>query len=190
MPPDKNADYAFVLHIIKSMNSNGRAGIVLPHGVLFRGGAEGKIREQILKNDLVEAVIGLPTKLFYGTGIPAAILILNKNKPEEHKSKVLIIDAEKDYLEGKNQNSLRKQDIDKIILTYNDFASLPNYSQVVEISEIVEKDYNLNIRHYIESTGDHELIDIRATHRSIKILEEERVKIEAKIDQFLTKLNY
>jgi type I restriction enzyme M protein len=107
MPPEKKADYAFVLHMVKSMNTNGRAGIVLPHGVLFRGGAEGRIREELIKNDLIEAVIALPAKLFYGTGIPAAIVIFNKNKPENHKNKILIIDAEQDYEEGKNQNRLR-----------------------------------------------------------------------------------
>ena len=88
MPPTKKADYAFVLHMVKSMDENGRAGIVLPHGVLFRGGAEGRIREQLIKNDLIEAVIAIPSKLFYGTGIPAAILIFNKDKPENHKNKI------------------------------------------------------------------------------------------------------
>jgi type I restriction enzyme M protein len=118
-PPARNADFAFVLHIIKSLNDNGRAGIVVPHGVLFRGGSEGKIRAQIINNDLIEAVIGLPPKLFYGTGIPAAVLILNKNKPAERKGKVLIIDGELEYEAGKNQNRLRKVDIEKISKRYD-----------------------------------------------------------------------
>ncbi|MFZ2202320.1 MAG: type I restriction-modification system subunit M, partial [Microgenomates group bacterium] len=148
LPPQKNADFAFVLHIIRSMNVNGRAGIVLPHGVLFRGGAEGRIREQILKNDLVEAIVALPSKLFYGTSIPAAIWILNKNKPDTKKNKVLIIDAERDFLEGKNQNSLRKQDVEKVMEAHNRFQDIEKYARVVDMKEIKENEYNLNVRRY------------------------------------------
>jgi type I restriction enzyme M protein len=188
MPPEKNADYAFVLHIIKSMNVNGRAGIVLPHGVLFRGGAEGRIREQILKNDLIEAVIALPSKLFYGTGIPAAILILNKNKPENKKNKVLIINAEKDFLEGKNQNSLRSQDINKIVKAYDSYSDIEKYARVVDIKEIAEKEYNLNISQYIDSSEKEEIINVRAVREDIKNLEKEREKIDKKVNEFLDAL--
>lgn len=190
MPPEKNADYAFVLHIIKSMNVNGRAGIVLPHGVLFRGGAEGRIREQILKNDLIEAVIALPSKLFYGTGIPAAILILNKNKPENKKNKVLIIDAEKDYLEGKNQNSLRPQDINKIVKGYDGYSDIEKYARVVDIKEIAENGYNLNISQYIDSSEDKESINVKTVWTELKFLEKERESINKKLDGFLSELNY
>lgn len=190
MPPEKTADYAFVLHIIKSMNVNGRAGIVLPHGVLFRGGAEGRIREQILKNDLIEAVIALPSKLFYGTGIPAAILILNKNKPENKKNKVLIIDAEKDFLEGKNQNSLRPQDINKIVKAYDGYSDIEKYTRVVDIKEITEKDYNLNISQYIDSSEQEEIIDVKTVWKELKSLEKEREVINKKVDSFLAELNY
>ncbi len=144
-PPDKNADYAFVLHIIKSMNTNGRAGIVLPHGVLTRGNAEARIREQILRNDLVEAIVALPSKLFYGTGIPAVVIILNKNKAEEKKNKVLIIDAEKDFQEGKNQNTLRPQDVNKIVKAFNGYEDIEKYARIVSLDDIESKDFNLNI---------------------------------------------
>lgn len=190
MPPEKNADYAFVLHIIKSMNVNGRAGIVLPHGVLFRGGAEGRIREQILKNDLIEAVIALPAKLFYGTGIPAAILIFNKNKPENKKNKVLIIDAEKDYLEGKNQNSLRPQDINKIVKAYDSYSDIEKYARVVDVKEIDEKGYSLNLSLYINSSKEEEIIEVKTVWTELKSLEKERELVNKKVDDFLEELNY
>jgi len=189
-PPQKNADYAFVLHILKSMNTNGRAGVVLPHGVLFRGGSEGRIREQIIKNDLLEAVIALPAKLFYGTGIPAAILIFNRNKPEHKKSKVLIIDAEHDYLEGKNQNSLRKQDIEKIIKAYDKYEDVEKYARVVGIKEIEENDFNLNVRRYIDSSDEQEVIDVKQVWGEIKQLEIERSEIDKKVTGFIKELGY
>lgn len=190
MPPDKNADYAFVLHIIKSMNVNGRAGVVLPHGVLFRGGSEGRIREQLLKNDLIEAVIALPSKLFYGTGIPAAILIFNKNKPESHKNKVLIIDAEKDFLEGKNQNSLRPQDINKIVKTYDGYSDVENYARIVDLKEIEENEFNLNVRRYIENGDKEEVIDVSVVRKELAVLERERAEIDKKVEAYLTELKY
>ena len=190
MPPKKNADYAFVLHIIKSMNSNGRAGIVLPHGVLFRGGAEGRIREQILKNDLIEAVIGLPAKLFYGTGIPAAIIIFNKNKPESHKNKVLIIDAESDFSEGKNQNSLRVQDIQKIVKVYDNYKDVDHYARIVDLKEIEENDFNLNVRRYIENGDEEEVIDVSVVRKELASLEKERAEVDKKVAKYLADLKY
>lgn len=190
MPPEKNADYAFVLHIIKSMNTNGRAGIVLPHGVLFRGGAEARIREQILKNDLVEAVIGLPSKLFYGTGIPAAIFILNRNKTEERKGKIIIIDAEKDFSEGKNQNTLRNQDIQKIIRAYDGNQDIESYARVVELKEIEENEFNLNVRRYIENREKEEEIDVTLVRKQLTELEKERTEIDKKVEDFLNELKY
>lgn len=189
-PPDKNADYAFVLHIIKSMNTNGRAGIVLPHGVLFRSGAEGRIREQILKNDLVEAIIALPSKLFYGTGIPAVILILNKNKPEEKKNKVLIIDSEKDFLEGKNQNILRSQDITKIVKACDAYTTIEKYARVVSIDEIAENEYALNIKQYIDSSEKEESIDVKKVRVEIQILKKEFTEVDKKVEKFLEELGY
>jgi len=190
MPPKKNADYAFVLHIIKSMNSNGRAGVVLPHGVLFRSGAEGRIREQILKNDLIEAVIALPPKLFYGTGIPAVIVIFNKNKPKERRNKVLIIDAENDFSEGKNQNSLRKKDIGKVTKTFEGFKSIDKYARVVDLDEIGKNDYDLNIRKYVENHEEEEEIDVSSVRNELDELEKERNKINKMVDKYLEELSY
>ncbi|MGC9602921.1 MAG: type I restriction-modification system subunit M [Minisyncoccia bacterium] len=190
IPPKSNADYAFVLHIIKSMNSNGRAGIVLPHGVLFRGGAEGRIREQILKNDLIEAVIALPPKLFYGTGIPAAILIFNRNKSEDHKNKVFIIDAEKDFSEGKNQNSLRVQDIQKIVRAYENYTDIEGYARVVGLKEIEENEYSLGARRYIENDDKEETIDVSAVRKELLAIQKERADIDKKVEGFLSDLKY
>lgn len=190
MPPKSNADYAFVLHIIKSMNTNGRAGVVLPHGVLFRGSAEGRIREQIIRNDLIDAVIGLPSKLFYGTGIPAAILILNKNKPEHKKNKILIIDGEKDYLEGKNQNSLRQKDIEKIVKAYDDYQTQDKYCRVVNLKEIEENEFNLNVRRYIDSNEIEEKIDVKEVYTELEKLEKEKEQIDQKVKNYLKELKY
>ncbi len=190
MPPEKNADYAFVLHIIKSMNTNGRAGVVLPHGVLFRSGSEGRIREQIVKNDLLETVIGLPPKLFYGTGIPAAILIFNRNKTAAKKNKVLMIDAERDFQEGKNQNTLRKQDVEKIVKAHDGFSDIEKYARVVDVKEISENEYNLNIRRYIDSADEEEEIDVSEVWKEVQKLEKEREKIDETVKKYLTDLKY
>lgn len=190
MPPTKNADYAFVLHIIKSLNANGRSGVVVPHGVLFRGGAEGRIREQIIKNDLLEAVIALPAKLFYGTGIPAAVLIFNKNKPKEKENKILIIDAEKEYQEGKNQNKLRNKDIDKIVNAYDNYKDIEKYARVVGFKELEENEFNLNVRRYVDSSEEEEIIDVKEVWQEIGVLEKERGVIGKEVNRFLKKLNY
>lgn len=190
LPPQKNADYAFVLHILKSLNVNGRAGIVLPHGVLFRGGSEGRIREQIIKNDLLEAVVGLPPKLFYGTSIPAAILIFNKNKPENKKNKVILIDAEHDFLEGKNQNTLRKQDIEKIIKVYDRYQDVEKYARVVNEKEIAENEYNLNVKRYIDGNEAQEQVDIKQVWKELQILEKEREEANKKVTNFIREFGY
>ena len=190
MPPKKNADYAFVLHMVKSMNENGRAGIVLPHGVLFRGGAEGRIREQLIKNDLVEAVIALPAKLFYGTGIPAAVVILNKNKSETRKNKILIVDAEKDFEEGKNQNRLRKRDIEKIVTTYDNFKDIEKYARVVDIAELEENEFNLNVRRYVENGDEEVVIDVKSVWKELAEIEKERDMADKKVERFIKELKY
>ena len=172
------------------MNQNGRAGVVLPHGVLFRGGAEARIREQIINNDLIEAVISLPSKLFYGTGIPAAILIFNKNKAENRKNKVIIINAELNYLEGKNQNSLRTQDIDQIIKTFDAYSDIEKYSRVVNVNEILDNDYSLNITQYISTQKDEKEIDVKTAKNEIDILKKELDEIDKKVEGYLSELNY
>lgn len=190
MPPAKKADYAFVLHMVKSMNENGRAGIVLPHGVLFRGGAEGRIREELIKKDLIEAIIALPAKLFYGTGIPAAIVIFNKNKPESHKNKILIVDAEQDYEEGKNQNRLRKADIGKIVSAFEGYRDIEKYARVVDIKELAENEFNLNVRRYVENGEDEQVVDVKTVWSEVKEIEKEREVIDKKVEGYLKELKY
>jgi type I restriction enzyme M protein len=186
-PPNKNADFGFILHIIKSMNVNGRAGIVLPHAVLFRGGNEGKIREKIVKNDLIEAIIGLPPRLFYGTDIPPIILILNKNKNSERKNKIIFINAEDEYETGKKQNYLRKMDVEKIINTVENFKSISRYAEVVTVEEIVKKNYFLNIRRYVDSSMVEEKIDIKELEKDIDKTESQLAAIQSKILDLLDK---
>jgi len=151
-PPKDAGDLAFIQHMIASVNAEGMMGVVVPHGVLFRGSSEKDIRKGILEDDLLEAVIGLPSSLFYGTGIPAALLIINKNKAEERKNKVIFINSELEYEEGKNQNKLRDSDIEKILNTFDNYEDIKRYSKVVGIEEIRENDHNLNIRRYADTS--------------------------------------
>jgi type I restriction enzyme M protein len=160
IPPKDAGDLAFVQHMIASLNQEGVMGVVVPHGVLFRGGQEGEIRKGILEDDLVEAVIGLPSGLFYGTGIPAALLIINKNKAMERRGKVLFINAELDYQEGKNQNLLRDQDIEKVVSCFDAYNEIKRFSRVVPLEEIRENDHNLNIRRYADTSPPPEPFDV------------------------------
>lgn len=181
-PPKDSGDLAFVQHMIASLNSEGMMGVVMPHGVLFRGSSEKEIRKGILNDDLLEAVIGLPAALFYGTGIPACLLIINKNKPAERKGKVLFINSELEFEEGKNQNKLRPQDIDKIVATFDDYAEVRRYSKVVTVAEIAENDYNLNIRRYADTSPPPEIFDVRAIlHGGIPVREVENDYIREEI---------
>jgi type I restriction enzyme M protein len=160
-PPKDTGDLAFVQHMIASLNADGVMGVVVPHGVLFRGSSENDIRKGILEDDLLEAVIGLPEGLFYGTGIPAALLIINKKKPSGHKNKVIFINAELEYQEGKNQNILRPEDIAKIVDTFNEAKELKRYSKVATLNEIRENDYNLNISRYADTSPPSETFDTK-----------------------------
>ena len=190
LPPKNAGDLAFVQHMIATLNHRGIAGVVMPHGVLFRGGAEEKIRQGILEEDLLEAVIGLPANLFYGTGIPACILILNRNKTPKRKGHVLFIDASRDYQEGKNQNVLRDQDIDKIVSAFEKWEDQDKYCRVVSLEEIKENDYNLNIARYVDTTEEEEQIDIAEALRQLRQLEQEREEIEKVMYGYLKELGY
>jgi len=173
-PPKDAGDLAFIQHMIASTNSEGMVGVVVPHGVLFRGSSEKAIRKGILDDDLLEAVIGLPSALFYGTGIPAALLIINKNKPSARKEKVLFINGELEYQEGKNQNKLRDEDIAKILTIFNEYEDTKRYSKVVSMDEIRENDYNLNIRRYADTSPPPEQFDVKAILKGgIPVLEVE-----------------
>ena len=181
-PPKDSGDLAFVQHMIASLNDEGVMGVVMPHGVLFRGSSEKAIRQGILQDDLLEAVIGLPAGLFYGTGIPASLLIINKNKRAARLRKVLFINAELEYQEGKNQNTLRPEDIAKIVQTFDDYAEIKRYSKIVTIAEIAENDYNLNIRRYADTSPPPEIFDVRAIlHGGIPVREVESEYIREEI---------
>ena len=162
-PPDKNGDYAFLLHIVKSMKSTGKSAIVLPHGVLFRGNAEATIRKNLIKKGYIKAIIGLPANLFYGTGIPACILVLDKEFSAQRKG-IFMIDASKGFIKDGDKNRLREQDIRKITDVYHDFLELEKYSRMVPLSEIsdAKNDYNLNIPRYIDSQEVEDIQDIYA----------------------------
>lgn len=181
-PPKDAGDLAFVQHMIASTNNEGMIGVVMPHGVLFRGSSEKAIRQGILEDDLLEAVIGLPSGLFYGTGIPACLLIINKNKAAERKGKVLFINSELEFEEGKNQNKLRPQDITKIVETFDNYADVKRYAKVVNFSEIAENDFNLNIRRYADTSPPAEIFDVRAIlHGGIPAREVHNEYIEEEI---------
>lgn len=158
----KKADLMFVQHMISSLKDKGMMATIMPHGVLFRGGAERAIREGIVKEGIIEAIIGLPPHLFYGTGIPACILVVNKNKPKELKDKILFINADAEYGEGRNQNYLRPEDIEKITFVFDQKLEIPKYSRLVMLNEIEDNEYNLNIRRYVDNSPEPEIEDVRA----------------------------
>jgi len=158
----KKADLMFVQHMIASVKPGGKMATIMPHGVLFRGGAEKAIRESILKEGIVEAIIGLPPNLFYGTSIPACVLVINKNRPEEQKGSVLFINADAEYGEGRAQNYLRPEDLEKIIQVYRHHREIPRYSRLVTLDELTANDYNLNIRRYVDNSPEQVIEDVRA----------------------------
>ena len=160
-PPEKNGDYAFLLHMLKSLKSTGKAAVILPHGVLFRGGAEGGIRKRILQQGFVKGIIGLPANLFYGTGIPACIIVLDKEGAAGRKG-IFMVDASKGFIKDGNKNRLRAQDIHKIVDTFTRQLETPKYSRMVPLAEIESNDFNLNLPRYIDSTDSEDLQDIAA----------------------------
>ncbi|MEZ5059727.1 MAG: type I restriction-modification system subunit M [Saprospiraceae bacterium] len=158
----KKGDLMFVQHMVASLKENGKLACVIPHGVLFRGGAEKVIREGMVKDNIVEAIIALPPSLFYGTGIPACIIYINKNKPDALRDKILFINADAEYGEGKAQNLLRPEDIEKIDTVFTNTLEIDKYSKLVDLEEIEANDFNLNIRRYVDNTPDPEPEDVRA----------------------------
>ncbi|AFU67270.1 type I restriction-modification system, DNA-methyltransferase subunit M HsdM [Psychroflexus torquis ATCC 700755] len=187
VPPKSKGDYAFILHMIETTLPTGKVGVIVPHGVLFRGSAEQKIRQKLIEENLLEAVIGLPTNLFYGTGIPAAILIFNKAKTTED---ILFMDASKEFDDGKKQNVLRTQDINKIVTTYKDFKTIEKYSSVVKPAEVAENDFNLNIPRYVDTFEEEEPVDIAEVQQNIEKLEAELVEVRSEMKKHLKELGY
>jgi type I restriction enzyme M protein len=163
IPPRKNGDLAFLLHILTCLNSAGKAAVNLPHGVLFRGGAEGEIRREIVRRGYIKGVIGLPPNLFYGTGIPACIVVLDKENAHARKG-IFMVDASRGFIKDGNKNRLRAQDIHKIVDIFTRQVELPRYSRMVPLAEISDSknDYNLNLPRYIDSTEPEDLQDIDA----------------------------
>jgi type I restriction enzyme M protein len=162
VPPAKNGDYAFLLHILKSLKSKGKAAVILPHGVLFRGNAEAGIRQNLIRKGVIKGIIGLPANLFYGTGIPACLIIIDKENAGNRKG-IFMMDAGKGFVKDGNKNRLREQDIHKIVDTFNKLdESNPKYARMVSVTEIEEKEFNLNIPRYIDSTEPEDLQDIEA----------------------------
>lgn len=186
IPPKSKGDYAFITHMVETANEDGgRVGVIVPHGVLFRGGAEGKIRKQFIDENILDTVVGLPSNLFFGTGIPAAILIFKKNRKNKD---VLFIDASAEYEDGKNQNRLRQQDIEKIYDTYTKRETIGKYSYVAGIDEIKENDYNLNIPRYVDTFEEEEEVDIPAVQKEIQGLESELTEVRKEMGGYLEEL--
>lgn len=193
VPPKSKGDWAFITHMIETLNETGKAGVVVPHGVLFRGAAEGRIRQMTIEENLLEAVIGLPANLFFGTGIPAAILVFNKAKKGKD---VLFIDASQHFESGKNQNKLRDSDMDQIVDVYRAFnegklksgVAEDKFSFVATFEEIKENDFNLNIPRYVDTFEEEAEVDIQAVQKEIDRLEIELSNVQDQMKNYLKEL--
>lgn len=188
IPPKTKGDYAFISHMIETTTKDsGRVGVVVPHGVLFRGSSEGKIRQKLIEENLLDAVIGLPANLFYGTGIPASVLVFKRNKVDNN---VMFIDASREYQDGKNQNKLRQSDIDKIVASYQARESVDKYSYLASFEEIKENDFNLNIPRYVDTFEEEEEINIVKVQREINQIEKELTAVKREMAGYLKELGY
>ncbi|GAB3554864.1 hypothetical protein GCM10027577_40170 [Spirosoma fluminis] len=188
IPPRGYADMGFLQHMLAVLRQNGRMGVVLPHGTLFRGGAEGSIREKLLEAGLVEGIVGLPSALFYNTGIPAAIWVLAKPKPGEPRKPVRIIDASQEFKEGKNQNELEDRHVERIIAAYDAGQDINKFMKVVDLADIKANDYNLNISRYVDRSEAAEVIELAAVHAALRELEAKEAEIDAKLESLLEEI--
>jgi len=187
VPPKTKGDYAFVQHMLHSLAEDGTMATILPHGVLFRGSSEGKIRKEIIQMNLLDAVIGVPSNLFFGVSIPAVVLVFKKNR---NRDDVLFIDASGDeYFEkGKNQNKLREEDIQRIVDTYDKYETIDKYSYVASRDEIIENDYNLNIPRYVDTFEEEEPVDMAKVKQNIKEIKSEIAEVEKQMEAYLEEL--
>lgn len=188
VPPTSKGDYAFILHMLSCLDGeSGRMGVISPHGVLFRGASEGRIRKEIIECNLLDAVIGLPANLFFGTSIPACILVFKKNRKTKD---VLFIDAsgEGNFEKGKNKNFLSECDIEKIVSTYKNREVVEKYSYVATVDEIRENDYNLNIPRYVDTFEEEEIVDIDEVKQNIEKIENELQSVQAQMKKYLEEL--
>ncbi|MDX2286079.1 MAG: type I restriction-modification system subunit M [Bacteroidia bacterium] len=201
VPPKSKGDYAFISHMIETTYADiGRMGVIVPHGVLFRGSSEGTIREKLIEENLLEAVIGLPANLFYGTGIPACILLFNRAKGTNQD--ILFIDASQHFAQGKNQNTLRPEDIDRILETYRTFKReapcstaegrpmVDQYAYRATLAEVRDNDYNLNIPRYVDTYEEEMQVDIPATLQEIGRLKAELAETEQQMAKYLAELGF
>ena len=187
LAPSSKADFAFVQHMIFQLDDNGTMAIVLPHGVLFRGCAEGHIRQYLIKDrNYLDAVIGLPSNIFYGTSIPTCILVFKKCR--EDSGNVLFIDASNDFEKAKNQNILTDENLSKIIDTYKNRTVIEKYSHLAPLSEIEENDYNLNIPRYVDTFEEEETIDLDKVSNDLKALEDDMKTTNQTIAKFCDEL--
>jgi type I restriction enzyme M protein len=199
VPPKSKGDYAFITHMIETTYEDvGKVGVIVPHGVLFRGSSEGQIRKQLIDENLLEAVIGLPANLFFGTGIPAAILIFNKGKGKNKD--ILFVDASKEFENGKNQNRLREVDMKHVVNTYQAFIKgkplksekgevlEDKYAYRATLADIQENDYNLNIPRYVDTFEEEAVVDIKATQKNIEKLKMELSHVEQQMEKYLKEL--
>jgi len=189
LPPKSRGDYAFITHMIETTypdpHENGRVGVIVPHGVLFRGGAEGKIRRQFIEENLLDAVVGLPGNLFYGTGIPAAIMVFKRQKDDDT---VVFIDASREFEAGTPQNRLRERDIEKIVSTYQAREFVDKYAYVADFDEIKENDFNLNIPRYVDTFEPEPDVDMAAVASEIVGLDVQLEQVEAEMQGYLEEL--
>ena len=186
LPPKSKADYAFIEHMIHYLNNKGTLSLVCPHGVLFRGAAEGTIREYLINNNYLDAVIGLPANLFFGTSIPTCVLVFKKNRNPEDD--ILFIDASKEFEKLKKQNHLRQEDISKITKHYNERLEVDKYSHKSSLDEIKENDFNLNIPRYVDTFEEEEPIDLDEIIGNLKKIAEEEKKVDAEIQKYCDEL--
>ncbi|WEV68916.1 type I restriction-modification system subunit M [Bifidobacterium sp. ESL0775] len=185
LAPKSKADFAFVEHCIYHLKDTGRMAIVLPHGVLFRGAAEGTIRKAIIDKNYLDAVIGMPANLFYNTSIPTVVLVFLKNRSRDD---IFFIDASKEFEKGKNQNHLRDEDIDKIVDTYAARKDVDKYAHVASLDEVKENDYNLNIPRYVDTFEEEEPIDINEVNRQLAETDKEIAELQVKFDAMVKEL--
>ena len=187
LAPKSKADFAFIQHMIFQLSDNGTMAVVLPHGVLFRGASEGTIREYLIKEkNYLDAVIGLPANIFYGTSIPTCILVFKKCR--ENEDNILFIDASKDFEAGKNQNRLRDEDVDKIIETYKNREEIEKYSHVASLQEVEDNEYNLNIPRYVDTFEEEEEIDIKQVQQELKEIDKQIEEVDKELNVYLKEL--
>ncbi len=189
MPPKSRADYAFISHMIEAAEpDSGRVAVIAPHGVLFRGGAEGAIRQALIEENILDAVVGLPSNLFYGTGIPAAILLFDKGRNSKGRADIMFVDASREFEDGTRQNRLRRQDIDKIVAAVEARESIDKYAHPASLEEIEENDFNLNIPRYVDTYEEPEPVDLESVQKEIDEIDEEVSEARAKLKTLLAEV--